>query len=61
MNALFYFVQMKAFKVSNENNLGTGARNLDQAIEKVASNIKWIQANQKLIQSWLNNVTLSTE
>ncbi|XP_059178196.1 aminopeptidase N-like, partial [Physella acuta] len=60
-NTEFELNELKAFKASNVNNLGTGARNLDQAIETVATNIKWMQVNQKSIQSWLSNATLSTE
>ena len=46
------FFQLKAF-VDSKDDLGSGARAFDQALEKTQSNINWMTANVPIIESWL--------
>lgn len=34
---------------------GAGARGRQQALERVRTNINWVNRNQEVIQEWLNN------
>ncbi|KAH3860106.1 aminopeptidase N-like [Dreissena polymorpha] len=53
-NTEFDLSQLKAFKES-KNDLGSGARAFDQALEKTRSNIKWMTAHVPVIQKWLES------
>ncbi|KAH9512377.1 hypothetical protein Btru_039352 [Bulinus truncatus] len=52
-NTAFELEELKAFKESQEDNFGSGERSIVQAIEKVESNIQWMDSNSKKISTWL--------
>ncbi|XP_052261394.1 aminopeptidase N-like isoform X2 [Dreissena polymorpha] len=48
------YQELQAF-IASKNDLGSGARAFDQALEKTRSNIKWMVANVPVIQTWLQS------
>lgn len=53
--------ELKLFKERNSGNLGTAKRAVDQAIEKTANNIAWVDNNLKVIMQWLQDRGFSTK
>ncbi|XP_013408526.1 uncharacterized protein LOC106172388 isoform X2 [Lingula anatina] len=51
-NTQFELDQLNAF-ISSHDNLGSGQRAFEQAVEKTQANIKWMQANEKKLGEWL--------
>lgn len=49
---MYYFDQLKDF-VSGKDDLGSGQRAFDQALEKTQSNIRWMDKNVPIIEAWL--------
>ncbi|CAL1548719.1 unnamed protein product [Lymnaea stagnalis] len=52
-NTPFELEEVKAFRKSQEGNFGSGERAIEQAVEKVSSNVKWMQANEQVIRRFL--------
>lgn len=48
----FDLEQLKAF-IDSRDDLGSGARAFDQALEKTEGNIKWMETNVPIIEQWL--------
>ncbi|KAH9523941.1 hypothetical protein Btru_047575 [Bulinus truncatus] len=52
-NTAFELQELLTFKASQEGNFGSGERAFQQAIEKVQSNMKWMNESLPVISSWL--------
>ncbi|XP_013400083.2 putative aminopeptidase-2 [Lingula anatina] len=51
-NTQFELDKLNEF-ISSRDNLGSGQRAFEQAVEKTQANIKWMQANEKKLGEWL--------
>ncbi|CAG5124609.1 unnamed protein product [Candidula unifasciata] len=54
-NTEFHLKEVTAFKESQSGNLGSGERAFEQGIEKVHSNIRWMNLNIPIITQWLRD------
>ncbi|XP_059161761.1 uncharacterized protein LOC131944899 [Physella acuta] len=59
-NTEFELSEVKAFYASQEGKFGSGERAIQQGIEKIASNIKWLETNRDVLRTWLEDVTSQT-
>ena len=51
----FVSAQVKTFYLKHQATLGTGKRLFQQAVEKIASNVQWVQKNKANVTKWLKN------
>ena len=51
----FKFSAVQRFFRGKRKDVGSGLRNLDQAIEQILINIQWKKSNEKTINDWISN------
>ncbi|XP_059158616.1 aminopeptidase N-like [Physella acuta] len=52
-NTDYELADLKAFKAAHEGQWGSASKSIEQAIETVSSNVKWMKDNQAAIDQWL--------
>lgn len=48
-------LQLESFRTKFRDHLGSATRVVDQAVESVESNVRWMDDNYKTISTWLEN------
>ena len=46
-------LQLKEFQESRKSELGSSTRDVEQAVESVENNVKWMERNYENILNWL--------
>ena len=54
---LYFILAVQRFFRGKRKDVGSGLRNLDQAIEQILINIQWKKANEKTINDWISKRT----
>ena len=52
MSSLF---QLRDFQSEHSTELGSSTRAVDQAVEAVENNVKWMEENYNVVADWLNS------
>ena len=53
-----FFFQLKEFQGARKSELGSSTRDVEQAVESVENNVKWMERNYDNILMWLQKKTL---
>ena len=63
LNQTWYILipAVQRFFRGKRKDVGSGLRNLDQAIEQILINKEWKEANEKTIKDWIDNKILETQ